>query len=86
MTDERIESCAPSLAERMRAYARLIVEAGCALKPGQDLFVRANIESAPLVRLITQEAYDLGAHHVTVRFSDEAVERMHYDNCAMDVF
>lgn len=86
MTAEHTEPCAPSLDERMRAYARLIVEAGCALEPGQDLFVRANIESAPLVRLITQEAYDLGAHHVTVRFSDETIERMHYDHCAMDVF
>lgn len=71
---------------KLRAYARLIVEAGCALKPGQDLFVRAHIESAPLVRLVTQEAYAMGAHHVTVRFSDEAIERMHFDNCPMDVF
>ena len=71
---------------RLRAYARLIVEAGCALKPGQDLFVRAEISSAPLVRLITQEAYDLGAHQVTVRYHDEVVERMHYDHCPMDVF
>ena len=71
---------------RLRAYARLIVEAGCALKPGQDLFVRAAIESAPLVRLITDEAYKLGAHQVTVRFHDEAIERMTFDNCPMDVF
>lgn len=75
-----------ALARRMRAYARLIVEAGCALRPGQELFVRANLEAAPLVRLVTQEAYDLGARHVTVRFSDEAIERMHYDHCDMDVF
>ena len=71
---------------RLRAYARLIVEAGCALKPGQDLFVRAAIESAPLVRLITDEAYKLGAHQVTVRFHDETIERMTFDNCPMDVF
>ena len=75
-----------ALARRMRAYARLIVEAGCALRPGQELLVRANLEAAPLVRLVTQEAYDLGARHVTVRFSDEAIERMHYDHCDMDVF
>ncbi len=75
-----------ALERRMRAYARLIVEAGCALRPGQELFVRADIEAAPLVRLITHEAYDLGARHVTVKFSDEVVERMHYDSCAMDVF
>lgn len=77
---------APTLAERMRAYARLIVEAGCALEPGNDLFVRARIDSAPFVRLIVNEAYDLGAHRVTVHFSDEAIERMHFDRCAMDVF
>lgn len=75
-----------AFAAKLRAYARLIVEAGCALQPGQDLFVRGALESAPLIRLITQEAYALGAHQVTVRFHDEAIERMHYDNCTMDVF
>lgn len=80
------DTAADRLAPKLRAYARLIVEAGCALKPGQDLFVRANIECAPLVRLITKEAYDMGAHRVTVRFSDEAIERMHFDHCPMDVF
>ena len=75
-----------TFAAKLRAYARLIVEAGCALKPGQDLFVRAGVENVPLVRLITQEAYAMGAHQVTVRFHDEVVERMHYDNCPMDVF
>lgn len=76
----------PSLHERMRAYARLIVQAGCALKPGQELFVRADIACAPFVRMVTEEAYDLGARHVTVRFSDEAIERLHFDRCDMDVF
>lgn len=75
-----------ALERRMRAYARLIVEAGCALRPGQELFVRANLEAAPLVRLVTEAAYDLGARRVTTRFSDEAVERMHYDRCDMSVF
>ncbi|HJF65292.1 MAG TPA: aminopeptidase, partial [Slackia equolifaciens] len=43
-----------ALERRMHAYARLIVEAGCALHPGQELFVRANLEAAPLVRLIVK--------------------------------
>ena len=71
---------------RLRAYARLIVEAGCALRKGQDLYVRADIESAPLVRLIADEAYKLGSHHVTVSFRDQVIERLHYENCDMDVF
>lgn len=72
--------------ERLRAYARLVVEAGCALRSGQELFVRADINAADFVRLIVAEAYDLGARHVTVRFNDEVIDRMHYDNCALDVF
>ncbi|MDQ9871164.1 aminopeptidase, partial [Acinetobacter baumannii] len=64
---------APITENRLRAYARLIVEAGCALRKGQDLYVRAGIESAPLVRLIVEEAYKAGSHHVTVWFRDEAI-------------
>lgn len=75
-----------ALERRMRAYARLIVEAGCALHPGQELFVRANLEAAPLARLVAEEAYELGARRVTVRFTDEAIERMGYDRCPLDVF
>ncbi len=77
---------APITENRLRAYARLIVEAGCALRKGQDLYVRAGIESAPLVRLIVEEAYKAGSHHVTVWFRDEAIERLHYENCDMEVF
>ena len=83
---EHVIPAAPTLDDRMRAYARLIVEAGCALKPGQDLFVRAGIEVAPFVRMVAEAAYDLGAHLVTVRYHDQVLDRMQFDRCGMDVF
>lgn len=85
-TDVAASASAPVSEGRLRAYARLIVEAGCALRPGQELFVRADINAASFVRMIVREAYDLGARHVTVRFNDEIIDRMHFDHCGLDVF
>ena len=75
-----------NLPEYLAAYARLIVQAGCAIQPGQDLFIRADIQSAPLVREVTRAAYELNARHVTVRYTDEVISRMEYDHAPMEVF
>lgn len=72
--------------KRLHSYARLVVQSGCALKNGQELYISAAIDCVPFVRLLTQEAYALGARHVTVKFHDEKIARMHYDHCALDVF
>lgn len=70
----------------LEAYARLIVEAGCNLQPGQELYLTSSVETAAFARRITRIAYKRGARHVTVRYTDEQISRMHYDNCAIEVF
>lgn len=70
----------------LEAYARLIVEAGCNLQPGQELYLTSSVETAAFARRITRIAYERGARHVTVRYTDEQISRMHYDNCAIEVF
>lgn len=70
----------------LEAYARLIVEAGCNLQQGQELYLTSSVETAAFARLITRIAYERGARHVTVRYTDEKISRMHYDNCAIEVF
>lgn len=70
----------------LEAYARLIVEAGCNLQPDQELYLTSSVETAAFARRITRIAYERGARHVTVRYTDEQISRMHYDNCAIEVF
>ena len=69
------ESGGASLAARLQAYARLVVRTGVDLEPGQELLVEADLESAPLARAIAAEAYEAGARHVDVLYSDRWVKR-----------
>lgn len=75
-----------NLTENLQKYARLIVRAGCNLQKDQELFIRARLEAAPLVRLVTEEAYRAGAKEVTVAWSDERVTRLRYENAPMECF
>ena len=61
--------------ERLRAYARLIVRVGVNLQPGQELGIVALLEHAPLVRALTRVAYEDGARHVDVLYTDPHVRR-----------
>ena len=72
--------------EQLQKYAQLVIQKGCNLKPGQELLLRVSIDCVAFARLLTQAAYDCGARHVTVNFNDEKISRMHYDNCALEVF
>lgn len=72
--------------ERLEKYAELLVVKGCALKEGQELFVRAPIQVAEFTRMVVAEAYKRGAKHVTVSWSDEQVSRLTYDNAVLEVF
>jgi aminopeptidase len=63
-------------AERTRALARLAVELGANVAPGQDVVVLAyDVEHAGLAREIADAAYRAGAHYVTVLYWDQHVKR-----------
>jgi aminopeptidase len=65
----------PPDTELLRAYARLVVRAGINLTPGQELLVEAQLDHAPLVRAIAEEAYDAGARFVDVHYNDPYIRR-----------
>jgi aminopeptidase len=65
--------------ERLEKYARLAVQVGLNLQPGQTLGINGLIEHAPLVRAITREAYTSGARYVDVLYSDQHVRRTHIE-------
>jgi aminopeptidase len=70
--------------QRLEAYARLAVQVGLNLQPGQTLGINALIEHAPLVRAISREAYAAGARYVDVLYSDQHVRRAHIEQADED--
>jgi aminopeptidase len=70
--------------QRLEAYARLAVQVGLNLQPGQTLGINALIEHAPLARAIAREAYKAGARYVDVLFTDQHVRRAHIEQASAD--
>src|SRR3954447_13120151 len=71
--------------DRLDRYARLAVEVGINVQPGQTLLVLAMIEHAPLVRAITAAAYDAGARYVDVAYADQHVRKAHIEAASDDM-
>jgi aminopeptidase len=61
--------------DRLDRYARLAVEVGANLQPGQLLFVQAYPEQVDLARAVTAYAYRAGARFVDVNYADQRVRR-----------
>ncbi len=75
-------------AARTRALARLAVELGANVAPGQDVVVLAyDVEHASVAREIADAAYQVGAHDVTVLYWDQHVKRsrlLHAEEDSLD--
>lgn len=61
--------------ERLHKYARLAVEVGVNLQPGQFLRISADPEHLPLVRAIAHVAYENGARYVETVYRDAQIKR-----------
>lgn len=86
MTDAECELAMRQLEERLHLYAELLVRRGVAIQPGQELVLSAPVEAAAFVRIVVAEAYDAGAGHVTINWSDDELARLEYDNCPLERF
>jgi len=60
---------------RIRAYARLVVSVGAAVRPGATVFLSADPVHLPLARAVADEAYAAGALRVHVDYVDPVVRR-----------
>ena len=65
----------PISEDALATYARLLLEVGVNLAPGQLLQVDAYLEAAPLVRAVAREAYRMGAFRVDAEYIDPHVSR-----------
>ena len=57
-------------ADRLERYADLALKVGVNLQPGQPLMINADVEHAPLVRVIADRAWRAGASTVFVYYGD----------------
>ena len=62
-------------ADRLRAYARLLLKTGVNLQPGQKLDVGWEPAHLPFVEVLTDEAYSLGAAYVNARLVTPSLTR-----------
>ncbi|HZG69893.1 MAG TPA: aminopeptidase [Chondromyces sp.] len=72
--------------EKLEKYAELAVKVGVNIQPDQTLVVNAGLEAAELVRLIVKKAYESGAKHVNVEWSDDVVSRLKYELAPDEAF
>ena len=73
-----------SFKEKLSKYAKLIVKSGLNVQTDQIVVIDAPVESVELVRLITKEAYEVGAKEVVVKYNDEVVSRYKYEYVDFD--
>jgi aminopeptidase len=69
---------------RLEDYARLTVEVGLNLQPGQTLLIWAQPEHAPLARAVVRAAYARGAHYVELTYLDQHLRRARIEGAADD--
>ncbi len=74
--------------QKLEKYAEVILKVGLNIQPGQRLLIGGPslgadgvpLESAPLVRLITKKAYQMGARLVDVVWGDEQLRLLRFQN------
>lgn len=68
----------PNFEENLQKYARLLVSKGINVQKGHTVLINIDVEQAPFARLLTKEAYALGAEEVIVKWADDEITREKY--------
>lgn len=68
-----------SFKNKLTKYAKLIVQSGLNVQNDQIVVIDAPVECVELARLVTKEAYEVGAKEVVVKYRDEVVSRYKYE-------
>ena len=71
---------------KLREYAKLVVEVGVNLQPGQTLIISSPVECAFFARLCADAAYDAGCREVIMNWSDDYLSRQKYLRADSAVF
>lgn len=72
--------------EKLREYARLLMDVGLAVKPDQPVLISAPLSGVELVRLCAEAAYDRGASEVIADWGEDSLTQMKYLRGADHIF
>ena len=68
----------PNFEQNLQKYAKLLVTKGINVQKGDWVKMTISVDQATLARLITKEAYTLGAEKVIVKWSDDEITKQNY--------
>ena len=74
---------------KLREYAKLLIEVGLNVQKGQTVVIRCPVECAFFARLCASAAYDVGCREVVMRWTDDYMNRERFlraDDSVFDVF
>lgn len=71
--------------EKLKKFAKLVVEVGVNVKEGQLLVINSPVECREFTRMLVDAAYEVKAKDVMVRWSDDIVNKSYYMNVTEDV-
>ena len=63
---------------KLKEYAKLLIEVGLGLRAGQTLLIQSPVDCAPFARLCADAAYDACAREVVMSWSDDYLNRARY--------
>lgn len=74
----------PNFNQNLEKYAQLITEVGVNVQAGHTIVIQIAVDQAPLARLLTTKAYELGAAEVIVQWTDDVVQKEFLSHAADD--
>ncbi len=74
------------LENRIDKYADVLINKGCAIKPGKRLIIKAPIEAVDFVRVLVKKAYQAQAKFVSVQWLDDLTGKLRYQYAPDDSF
>jgi aminopeptidase len=78
MSTPTLEITALSHEQKLDRLAEVAIRVGLGLAPGQELVMTATLDTLPLVRRITEQAYRAGGSLVTTLLADEESQLLRY--------
>ncbi len=77
---------AKSFEQKLKDYARLIIEVGINVQEGKPIGISAPVEAYKFVRELTRLAYERGASDVTFNWYDDPITRLKYEHAPLSEF
>src|SRR5271156_5613590 len=86
MSTVTLEAAALTHDQKLDRLAEVAIRVGLGLAPGQELVMTATLDTLPLVRRITEQAYKAGASLVTTLLADEDAMLLRYRYASNESF